>query len=69
MVEYMIIGLQHIPNVLMSWKKIDDSVRKVRKRRNERISNGTIITHLDEQKMCSYHSLKDLQFTQMVHGS
>ena len=42
-------------------RKMDGVIRKVRNRRAEIISNGTIMIHLDEQEMCCHHSLKDLQ--------
>ena len=38
---------------------MDDYVRKVRNRRNESISNGTMMSLLDGQSMLSHHSLKD----------
>ena len=42
-------------------RKMDDCVRKVRNRKNESMSNGTLMTLLYEKKMCCHHSLKDLQ--------
>ena len=40
---------------------MDKSVSKDRNRRNESTSNGTMMTLLDEQKMCCHHTLKDDQ--------
>ena len=40
---------------------MDDGLRKVRNKRNESISNDTMMTLLDEQKMCFHHNLKDLE--------
>ena len=42
-------------------RKIDGSVRKDINRKNESISNGTMMTLLDEWKKGCNHSLKDLQ--------
>ena len=42
-------------------RKVDDSARNIRNRRNESISNGIIMTLLDQQKLCCHHNLKDLQ--------
>ena len=42
-------------------RKMDDSVRNMRNRRNESFSNSTMMTLLDEQKLCCHYSLKCLQ--------
>ena len=36
----------------VEFRKLDDNVRKVRNRRIEIISNGTMMTLLDDQIMC-----------------
>ena len=42
-------------------RKMDDSVKNVRNRRNESNNNNTMMTLLDEQNTCCHHSLKHLQ--------
>ena len=42
-------------------RKMDNSVRNIRNKRNESLNNGIMTTHLDEWKMCYHRSLKDLQ--------
>ena len=42
-------------------RKMDDGVENVRNRRNESVNNSTMMTLLEEQKICCHHSLKDLQ--------
>ena len=42
-------------------RTIDDKVKNVRNRRNESLHNGTMIIHLDEQKLGFHYSLNGLQ--------
>ena len=61
MVEYPLTHLQYMPSVMMSSERWMIVLKTLEREEMKAFRISTIMTLLDEQKMCCHHSLKDCQ--------